>query len=689
MNQLTKIFLCAIFLISCTETKNVSEIPVNRATATKDIATSSQELLPLTPSATPKSFEKVFAGTPIPVVESTISPENVNNIVEFARWGNGIIQKLIISPDEKFVIISSSIGFYVFSYEDFRVVKFVELNSDIGDLAISPDGQLLAVSTREKLLIYKFSSLDLLNTIERSATNLVFSPDGKILAMGMGDWNICRESGPVELWDVGTWTLLQTMGGDFDCIGDLIFSPSGKYLAVSNFDITLWELAGNEYKLKFRNGGCDLFEEDVAFSNDEKKLFVATRADSGRDNICLIDITDGKTLGVLENESMPDYSCQPHIIMSPDGKFMAANFDGKISIWQIDELKRIQNLGEEKECAYSGGWLSDNKTLFTLSNQQFQIWNVPNEELVYSEFLSKQPLPINVVEWSQDGKTLATGNKSGVVSLWQVSNGIVFKELKNQGNITSLAFSPNNSLLAVGLETDQANIWDLSNETEVQTLNGVSGYGPTRVKFSADGAWLALDIEDSDVQLNKNDVQIWKTDDWTHLFTLTADGYFSDLSISPDNKLLSASDSEAIISVWNLQTKEIIYEFNFPRRIVSLDFSPNSRYLAVSKRDGGIGVWDLDNGKLLYTYENPDLDSWKGVYYLYDYDNFDWSPDGQLIAVAMPNGSISLIRANDGVLLKKLLGHTLGATGISFSPDGKIIASVSFDGTVRLWGINP
>ncbi|HMZ06291.1 MAG TPA: WD40 repeat domain-containing protein [Anaerolineales bacterium] len=536
----------------------------------------------------------------------------------------------------------------------------------------------------------------MINTIERSATNLVFSPDGKTLAMGMGDWHFCKESGPIELWNVDTWNLQQTMVEEFNCIGDLIFSPSGKYLAVSNFDVIVWEITDNEYKLKFENGGCNVFEKNLAFTKDEKKLIVETLADSGRDNICLINMMDGKILGVLENESYPDYSCRPYIIMSPDGNFMAASFDGKISIWQMNELKRIHNLGKEKECAYSGKWLPDNKTLITLSNHQLQIWDVPNEKLVYSEFISQQSFPINVIEWSPDGKTIAIGNGNGVVSLWQVSNGTIYKELKNQENITSLAFSPDNNLLAVGLESDQANIWNLSNGTIAQSLNGASGYSSTSVKFSKNGALLVLDIQDNNAQLNTDDVQIWKTDDWVPFFTLTAIGKrhnsFTDLSISSDNILLAVTAFDDVTRVWNMNTREIAYEFILPSRgsiLVSTDYSPDNKFLAVSRRDGSIGVWNLDNGELLYFYENPDLDNWRGVYFFYNYDNFAWSPDGRLIAVSMPDGTINLIRANDGTLLKKLIGHTMWVTGITFSPDGKMLASVSFDGTVRLWGLVP
>lgn len=694
MNQLNKIFLCSIFLISCTGSQNVTQIPIISVTKTSETTIPSQELLPLIPSTTVEPFERVLSGTSLPAIETVISQDNVNSIVELARWGDGVIQKIIVSSDGKFSIIGSSIGFYVYSNEKLEVINFIELSSDIGGLALSPDDKILAVGTREKVLIYEIENFNVIKNIQRSATNLTFSPDGKMLAMGMGDWHFCRERGPIELWDVNTWTLLQTID-EADCIGDLIFSPSGKYLAFSNFYVTVWEIVSEEESiLKFTGSGCSNLEKNLAFTSDEEILITESFANSGRDKICLIRMKDGKALGVLENDSQVDYSCEPNIATSADGRFMASNLEGKIVIWQVDEWKQIHALGDGNECFSSAGWLPDNKTLITLSNKQLQIWDVPNEKLVHSEFLSQQTLPINIIDWSPDGKTIATANSDGVISLWQASKGNVFSQLENQGNITSIEFSPDSELLAVGLEADSANIWNLTTEIVTQTLRGTSQYGSTDVAFSKDGTLLALDIFDNDPQLDTDDLQVWKTDTWLPLFTLTADGFFTDLSISSDNRLLAVTNSDGVIKVWSIKTREMLYEFKFLKggsRVISIDFSPNSDFLAASGRDASVAIWDLTSGELIAFYENPDsdYDNWKGVYFLYNYDNVEWSPNGQLIAASMPDGNIHLLNPSDGTVLKKLVGHTLWATGVTFSPDGKMLASSSFDGTVRLWGIAP
>lgn len=62
-----------------------------------------------------------------------------------------------------------------------------------------------------------------------------------------------------------------------------------------------------------------------------------------------------------------------------------------------------------------------------------------------------------------------------------------------------------------------------------------------------------------------------------------------------------------------------------------------------------------------------------------------FSPDGRMLASASIDGSIKLWDVAGGTELTTLRGHTNGVYGVAFSPDGRTLASVSIDGTVKLW----
>ena len=109
----------------------------------------------------------------------------------------------------------------------------------------------------------------------------------------------------------------------------------------------------------------------------------------------------------------------------------------------------------------------------------------------------------------------------------------------------------------------------------------------------------------------------------------------------------------------------------------NVTFSPDGTRLAVASI---IGIWIYD----AQTGEELDLlightDSVLSV---------SFSPDGKTIASGSWDNTIRLWDVDTGDLIRNLIGHTDSVLSVSFSPDGKTIASGSEDNTIRLWDVS-
>ena len=64
-----------------------------------------------------------------------------------------------------------------------------------------------------------------------------------------------------------------------------------------------------------------------------------------------------------------------------------------------------------------------------------------------------------------------------------------------------------------------------------------------------------------------------------------------------------------------------------------------------------------------------------------------FSPDGRTIASSSRDQTIRLWDVQSGVEKRRLTGHTDTVYSVVFSPDGQTLASGSWDETVRLWDV--
>ena len=109
--------------------------------------------------------------------------------------------------------------------------------------------------------------------------------------------------------------------------------------------------------------------------------------------------------------------------------------------------------------------------------------------------------------------------------------------------------------------------------------------------------------------------------------------------------------------------------------ITSLSFLPDGNTLISAGQDSLVKFWTIPAGALFRSVSTDAVPVGLAV-----------SAEGKWIAVAMQGGLLEIWTA-DGKTRRPLVGHNANVNGVSFTPDGTKLVSVSQDHTTRIWSI--
>ncbi|MBY0512535.1 MAG: serine/threonine protein kinase [Gemmataceae bacterium] len=205
--------------------------------------------------------------------------------------------------------------------------------------------------------------------------------------------------------------------------------------------------------------------------------------------------------------------------------------------------------------------------------------------------LLSHPNSVKAAAFSPDGKWLVTGDRGGIIRLWNVPEWVPDPDpLEGQdGTVHSLAFSPDGTILASGGSDGRVRLWVNGEKKARRPL--VDHAGPVyAIAFSPDPATPRLASAGWDGTL-----RVWDPVSGTKLHALRGhEGDVWAVAFGAGGRLLASAGSDGTLRIWDVATgKELHVYRGTGRGFHVLRWDPTGTTLAAGSRDGNVYVWDV------------------------------------------------------------------------------------------------
>lgn len=485
----------------------------------------------------------------------------------------------------------------------------------------------------------------------------------------------------------------------FTSDGNTVFSPVGN--RVSAFDLV------NNKSWTF------------PFENRKNIAAIALSPDS---NVLISVDEDGRALLVNVRRSVVLHhhnfkKAVKAIKFSPDGKYIAVSHDSQVQVWRTPNHLIREFSPFNLHRTYTGHhdeitsieWAPDSKSFLTSSRDMTaRLFTLdPVEGFRPKTFAGHRDVVINAY-FSSDSKTIYTVSRDGAVYTWKakvtesesdtdeeepvastssdpghVSDmiartrwGVHKRNYFHQANtrVVCSAFHRPSNLLIVGFSTGVFGLWEMPAFSNIHTLS-ISQEKISSVAINPSGEWLAFGAR----KLGQLLVWEWQSES----YVLKQQGHYFDmntLSYAPDGQNVATGGDDGKVKVWNTVSGFCFVTFSEHSAAISaVEFAKQGQVLFSASLDGTVRAFDLIRYRNFRTFTSPTP---------VQFSCLAVDPSGEVVAAGSSDSfEVFLWSVQTGKLLDVLAGHEGPVSSLAFSPTGNLLASGSWDKTVRVWNV--
>lgn len=414
-----------------------------------------------------------------------------------------------------------------------------------------------------------------------------------------------------------------------------------------------------------------------------------------------------KTRNVLHHFNFKDkcYSVK----FSPDGRYFALAVGRFLQIWKTPDVTQDRQFAPFVRYRVHAGhfqditsftWSHDSRFLLTTSKDlTSRVWSINSEdkELVATTLAGHRDYVLGAYFNSTQEK-IYTISKDGAVFTWEYiskaqKEGLDEEDLEdedlsklswritkknffyaNQAKVKCCTFHINSNLLIVGFSNGEFRLYEMPEFVMVQQLS--MGQNPVNtVSVNNSGEWLAFGSS----KLGQLLVYEWQSES----YILKQQGHFdatNSLTYSPDGSRVVTAAEDGKIKVWDVASGFCLATFEeHTSAVTAVQFAKKGQVLFSASLDGTVRAWDLIRYRNFRVFTATER---------VQFTCLAVEPSGEVVSAGSTDSfDVFVWSVQTGQLLDTLSGHEGPVSCLAFSMENAVLASASWDKTIRIWSI--